>query len=192
MTAHCMLPPFQSRAAPAWRVRATAVLAMIAIVGATDAAPAWAQAPAHTAQDTPPLAEPEGALPPEPVPAAPPAPRAPAVGLPADADPRASTDARAQADAERDAEVDIGAASWLVAGCIVSVYAVVAAYFVDTSPPYARLIGRSPEYIAAYVPVYRQTASDTRLRYAMLGCGGSLVLTLGFVVLTAVANNGGR
>ncbi len=182
-----------------WRARA-AVYCLVAVVLHGAAMPvALAQAPLpHTQGDTPPMAEPES---PDAPAAPPPIPMQPSPGQPVPAQPRpvapfadpaadlpAESGARASADGERDAESDTGAAAWLMAGCIVNVSAIIAAYVVDATPPYGRLIGRSPEYISFYVPAYRQTASEIRLRYAMIGCGGSIVLTFGFLVLTAIAN----
>ena len=154
--------------------------------------------PAPGYGDTPPLAEPIGpGAPPAEAPRVPPGPPAPGPAAPAPGPAPGPAPVRAEAagydgdprlDAERDAEMDISSGGWLIAGCLLSVYAVAAAYFVDSSPPYTRFIGKGERYLAIYIPTYRQAAGDLRLRYSVYGCLGAFVATAGFVLLTATLN----
>ena len=89
----------------------------------------------------------------------------------------------AKAAAEADAESQTNKTAWLALGCLGGVIAVVAGYVYAPSPPVGALLGKSPEYIAAYSDAYAQKAKGIQGRNAMYGC----VLNTVLVVALAVA-----
>ena len=97
-------------------------------------------------------------------------------------------------DAVADAEVDVNGGTWFVLGCVLNVYGVLAAWFTDPSPPYARLMGKPEPYVRSYLPAYRAEASSLRQRYALYGClaseGAMLVYSTVVVSLTSSPNGG--
>ncbi|TET47142.1 hypothetical protein E3J62_02345 [candidate division TA06 bacterium] len=93
-------------------------------------------------------------------------------------------DIRAKAQADADAEVSKGV--WFMIG-FLSCVGVLIAYAVTPSPPQARLIGKSPEYVAAYTDAFASKAKNVQTLWAAGGCLVSTVLYLGcyFIVLAA-------
>ena len=83
-----------------------------------------------------------------------------------------------------DAEADIGIAGrvdtclWLSGGfclgisggCLLGSVGIVAAGFYEPSPPPMRLVGKSPEYIDAYVVHYKAERTRSAVNGACLGC----------------------
>ena len=55
-------------------------------------------------------------------------------------------------------------------GCVFGSVGVVAAYFYEPSPPPTRLVGKPPEYVDAYVSMYKSERNKTALSGASLGC----------------------
>jgi len=104
--------------------------------------------------------------------------------------PTAGTDMMtAAADAERDARGDGNAPVWFMVGCIGGVLGVAVAYVVEPRPSAVRLMGRSPEYAAAYADTYAQRVKSGRTSAAWGGCiVGTLVTTVAYVALIAAAN----
>lgn len=112
--------------------------------------------------------------------------------LPPVADPVPQVDERGQAtqDAVADAEIDVNGGTWFVLGCVLNVYGVLAAWFTDPEPPYARLVGKQERYVQTYIPVYRSEASSLRQRYALYGCLASVGASLVFVtMMTSLSSN---
>lgn len=72
--------------------------------------------------------------------------------------------------AERDAEADTNPLIWMGAGFFLGVIGVGAAYLYQPSPPLSRLMGKSPEYVAAYTDTYKRKARDIQTRNALTGC----------------------
>lgn len=108
----------------------------------------------------------------------------------AEAVPQVDERAQATQDAVADAEVDVNGGTWFVLGCVINVYGVLAAWFTDPAPPYARLVGKQEAYVQTYVPVYRSEASSLRQRYALYGCLASVGASLVFVtVMTSLSTN---
>ncbi|RKU33422.1 hypothetical protein C6495_09380 [Candidatus Poribacteria bacterium] len=90
----------------------------------------------------------------------------------------------AKAAAEADAEAKTSKSTWLTLGCLGGLIAVAAGYVYAPSPPAGALLGKSPEYIAAYSDAYAQKAKGIQRRYAMYGC---VLNTLGSVALAVAA-----
>ncbi len=108
------------------------------------------------------------------------APGAPAYGYappPVDA-------ARAAMEATEDAKADENAALWFFAGCLLGVIGVVIAYVADPTPPAARLMGKSPEYLAIYMQTYRSEGRSAQVRSALWGIG--TVIILGVVLIIVI------
>ena len=101
----------------------------------------------------------------------PPAPGAPAYGYappPVDA-------ARAAMEATQDAQADENGALWFFAGCLLGVIGVVIAYVAEPTPPPARLMGKSPEYLAIYMQTYRSEGRRPSSAPPFVGMGTVIV-----------------
>ena len=88
-------------------------------------------------------------------------------------------------DAERDAAVDANSVLWLggtfigtsLVGCLFcGLPSILIASIYQPTPPAARLMGKSPEYIMLYTQTYKEKTKSRQMRDATIGCvGGSLV-----------------
>ena len=76
---------------------------------------------------------------------------------------------------------------WLAAGCLAGIVGVVIAYVVEQNPPATALLGKSPEYVAAYTDGYRMTAARIQTGKAWTGCIVGTVIYVGLAVLAAAA-----
>lgn len=90
---------------------------------------------------------------------------------------------QARMQAEIDAKRDVKAAVWFIIGCAGSLIGLLIAQVITPSPPQAALVGKSPEYVAAYTDVYVRKVKSIRTNYSLYGCGASVV---GYGVLIAV------
>ena len=95
-----------------------------------------------------------------------------------------SLQAEATVAAERDAQNYTNKALWVVGGCVGGCVAVFLAYAVEPSPPAARLLGKSPEYVAIYTNAYREKAKKLQTNSALVGC---VIGTLASAVLIAAS-----
>ncbi|MCK4396557.1 hypothetical protein KAW96_08195 [candidate division WOR-3 bacterium] len=88
--------------------------------------------------------------------------------------------ANAVAQAQVDAANDVNSTLWMGAGCLFGILGVGAAYVIEPSPKAARLLGKSPEYVAAYTDAYKQKAKSVQTSNAWIGClvGSALYLLL--------------
>ncbi len=92
------------------------------------------------------------------------------------------------ADGERDAVADTNGALWFIVGCAVGVLGVVLGYVVEPSPPPARLLGRSADYVATYTQSYHHAAKQQQGKRAMSGClVGTLVTVAIYAAVLASA-----
>lgn len=91
--------------------------------------------------------------------------------------------AEAIAQAERDAKADVNEYLWFGAGFFLGVIGVLLAYLAPPSPPAVRLIGKSPEYVAAYTDAYKSAATREKGTAAIIGCGTCAVLYIILYVL---------
>ena len=66
-------------------------------------------------------------------------------------------------------------------GCLLGSLSIVAARFYEPSPPSARLVGKPPEYIDAYIEVYKGVRNDAALSAAFIGCTSGAVVAGCFV-----------
>lgn len=88
---------------------------------------------------------------------------APQVALSSDID-------QGRLDGARDAKTDVSGTIWFMAGCCLSATGVLIAYIYAPNPPATRLLGKSPEYVAAYTDAYRAAAKGTQTSSAWNGC----------------------
>ncbi|HVZ85625.1 MAG TPA: hypothetical protein VHG72_01555 [Polyangia bacterium] len=147
--------------------------------------PAWAQQSWEPPPPPPPGqgAQPYGA---QPAPnAGQPYPGQPYPGQPYYGSP--SDSARALAQATADAQADTSGAAWFFAGCLLGVIGLIIALVVEPSPPPARLMGKSPEYIAIYTTTYKSEGKSAQLRSTLYGLGTAVVVVLVIYIVLVVA-----
>lgn len=97
------------------------------------------------------------------------------------------TDAqRGRADGERDAHAAVNKPLWFAAGCLGGCIGVGVAYLMSPNPPALVLLGKSPEYAAAYTDAYKARAKSDQRKWAWYGCGTYAVAYLLYIaVVTA-------
>lgn len=82
----------------------------------------------------------------------------------------ASTDVRTAATIDTCLWLSGGFGLGISGGCLLGALGIVGARFYEPSPPPTRFIGKSPEYIDAYVARYKSTRNEAALGGACLGC----------------------
>ena len=112
-----------------------------------------------------------------------------------------SVQAEAITAAEQDANKDVNKPLWFGVGCvltglfflpeplgyIVPPSGLVGTYFYQPTPPPSRLIGKSPEYVAAYTSTYKAKSGKIQAQWASAGClGGGVTIV---AVLLGIANH---
>ncbi len=80
---------------------------------------------------------------------------------------------QAQADAER----DVNGVLWMAAGFFFGLLGIGAAYVIEPDPPATKLMGKNPEYVAAYTDCYKRAGRDIQVKKALTGCVASAVLS---------------
>jgi len=90
-------------------------------------------------------------------------------------------------DGERDAQAATNKPLWFVAGCLGGIIGLVVAYAIEPSPPATKLLGKSPEYTAAYTDAYKATAKSVQTRMAWTGCGVAAALYAVYIILVVAA-----
>ena len=105
----------------------------------------------------------------------------------------AQTASDAIAQAEIDAKADVNKTLWFIAGFFGGVLGLILSYVLPPSPPATRLVGKSPEYIAAYTDHYKRVAQKEQFNTALTGCGVCAVLYVVYYVfvLSLVYSGGG-
>lgn len=76
---------------------------------------------------------------------------------------------QATLDAERDV-AQLDESMWAIGGCLFGVLGVVYASAYNHTPPAAKLIGKSPEYIQPYLLTYHTLAQKRMTNAALQGC----------------------
>lgn len=88
-------------------------------------------------------------------------------------------EAQAISDAERDASAHLNKLLWFTTGFSLPVIGVFWSQRNQRSIPGARLLGKSPEYVAFYTNAYRIKMKKLRFNWSLLGClGGTTVAGL--------------
>jgi hypothetical protein len=91
--------------------------------------------------------------------------------------------ARAAMEATQDAQADSNGVMWFFAGCLLGIIGVVIAAVVDPYPPAARMLGKSPEYMAIYTSTYRSVGHSAQLHAALWGLGTVIILYVVLIIL---------
>jgi hypothetical protein len=86
-----------------------------------------------------------------------------------------------------DAHADTNGALWFFAGCLLTWIGVVIAYVAEPSPPPARLLGKSPEYLAIYTTAYKAEGKSSQGRAALWGAATTLVVVIVLWVVIVVS-----
>jgi hypothetical protein len=110
----------------------------------------------------------------------------PPAGAPVYAPPPVDT-GRAVMEATQDAQADNNGVLWFFAGCLLGVIGVVIAAVADPTPPPARMMGKSPEYLAVYTNTYKSVGHSAQLHSALWGMGTALVVLIVIYVIIIVA-----
>ena len=89
------------------------------------------------------------------------------------------------------ARMNINGTLWLTAGCL-SVgtlgLGVLFAYVIESNPSATMLLGKSPEYVAAYTDAYKATGKSIQTGKAWTGCILGALIYVGLVILVVVAD----
>ncbi len=90
-------------------------------------------------------------------------------------------DVKAQActQAQADVQKDVNNTLWLAAGFLLGLVGVAVAYIYEPTPPSSNLLGKSPEYVAAYTDCYRETAKKLQTNAAVKGCVIGTLVSIG-------------
>ena len=91
------------------------------------------------------------------------------------------------AAAERDATMDTNTTLWFIAGCCGGLTGLLISYIYAPSPPATRLLGKSPEYVAAYTDCYKAKAKKIQSSKALTGCFVSAAAYVVYIVLVIAA-----
>ena len=94
---------------------------------------------------------------------------------------------KAAADAERDV-AQLDTSYWAIGGCLFGIIGVAYASAYNHTPPMAKLIGKSPEYIQAYLHAYHNLAQKRMTNAAMQGCVVGTVLSVGVLLYSEDGN----
>jgi len=99
--------------------------------------------------------------------------------------------ARAAAEAINDAHADTSGALWYFAGCLLGVIGILIAYVSEPSPPPARMMGKSPEYLTIYTNTYKTEARSIQGRSAIYGAltWGAIVVVVIVIAVVAAHNS---
>ena len=73
-------------------------------------------------------------------------------------------------DAEKDASMHLNRTFWFTAGFFFPVVGAAASQFYQPFMPTARVLGKSPEYIAFYYDAYKVKTKKLQFKWALFGC----------------------
>jgi len=85
---------------------------------------------------------------------------------------------------EQAARASTNGTLWLAIGCVGNVLGLIIAYVYEPNPPATMLLGKSPEYVAAYTDAYKTTAKSIQSSKALTGC---IVYIVAVVVYAVIA-----
>jgi hypothetical protein len=94
---------------------------------------------------------------------------------------------RATAEGVQDADADINGTLWFFVGCL-GIIGIAVAYFAEPSPPPARLMGKSAEYVMLYSSSYKTEGKSIQGRHAIYGClvGTAIIVAIYVVLIVTV------
>lgn len=87
-------------------------------------------------------------------------------------------------DGEQSARSNVNGTLWLAIGCLGGLLGIAVAYIYEPSPSATMLLGKSPEYVAAYTDSYKMTAKKIQTNKAWTGCIAGTLLYVVLVVLS--------
>ena len=73
-------------------------------------------------------------------------------------------------DAERDAAAHLNKTLWFSTGCFLSFIGPVVSQWYQPFMPTARVLGKSPEYVAFYYDAYKVKTKKIQFNWALAGC----------------------
>jgi hypothetical protein len=73
-------------------------------------------------------------------------------------------------DAMLDAHIETNSLVWFGTGCILGPIGWIIATSSGSHPPASRLIGKSPEYVALYIRIYKKEAHYIKTKQGTIGC----------------------
>ncbi len=88
-----------------------------------------------------------------------------------------SVASQACTQAQQDVQMEVNKTMWLVIGFFGGLIGVAAAYIIEPTPPASKLLGKSPEYVAAYTDCYKEAGKKIQTHAAIKGCVISLLVS---------------
>lgn len=93
-------------------------------------------------------------------------------------------------EAQIQARNDVSGTLWLAVGCLLGFVGWLGAILIIPNPPAVSLLGKSPEYVAAYTDAYRVQAKSIQSNQALVGClVGTGLEVLAYALLIAAAKS---
>lgn len=90
-------------------------------------------------------------------------------------------------EAELQAKIDAKGGTWIIIGCLTWAAGLLISQIVEPKPPQSALLGKSPEYAAAYTDAYVRKVKSVRMNNSLIGCGIVSALYVGAYVLLFAA-----
>ena len=81
---------------------------------------------------------------------------------------------------EQAAKANANTTLWFFAGCCLNMYGVVTSYIYEPTPSAVELLGKSPEYVAAYTDAYTNISKSIQMRSSLTGL---MVLIVSYVAV---------
>jgi hypothetical protein len=91
------------------------------------------------------------------------------------------------ADGQAKAGQDQSRGAWFAIGCLLGGTGLLVALIMEAHPPAVAMLGKSPEYVAAFSDCYRQKAKNIRVGGAMSGCLTAAAIYTALCVIYIVA-----
>ena len=88
---------------------------------------------------------------------------------------------QAEITAEQDVESDVSKFLWIVIGLFANIIGILIAIVYQPTPPVARLLDKSEEYITFYTDTYKTRARTIQLSYTFIGFIIPAVLSFFFI-----------
>ena len=94
--------------------------------------------------------------------------------------------------ADRDARTNTNSTLWFGVGCLFNITGVGIAYIMEPSPKASSLLGKSPEYVAAYTEEYKSVGRSIQVKSALTGAialnvvTGILIVVYYFILYSAM------
>ncbi len=83
---------------------------------------------------------------------------------------QSNVQAQACSQAQNDVQMEVNKTLWLAAGFFFGLLGIAGAYIIEPTPPASKLLGKSPEYVAAYTDCYKDAGKKIQTNAAIKGC----------------------